>query len=114
MFSLQSLSQAHCQVFSTLSTHKKERLKKMNLNLNSVSFPYTFPADPDWLEAAFKAGHNGDTITRAECQQVSDHDGCKLPRWLMKDLSRRLKRGVYSVPELKLFAVAQTQTPSTI
>lgn len=86
----------------------------MNLNLNSVSFPYTFPADPDWLQAAFKAGHNGDTITRAECQQVSDHDGCKLPRWLMKDLSRRLKRGVYSVPELKLFAVSQTQTPSTI
>lgn len=79
------------------------------MDMTQVSFPYTFPADPKWLDAAFKTGYNGDTIDRVGCQQVADESGSKLPRWLMKDPLRRVARGVYAVPELQLFAAQQKE-----
>ena len=56
----------------------------------------------NYIVAAIEAGFDGhDTLTRADCLLIREKTGEKLPRWLMKDDSRRTGRGGYSFPELK-------------
>lgn len=74
------------------------------VDVNNVSFPYTHQADPDWIAAAYAAGLRGNTISREDAIKVRETTLLKLPRWLMKDPTRRISRGVYACPELELFA----------
>ena len=55
---------------------------------------------PAYIASARQAGYNQDTLTRAECLDIREKTGASLPRWLMKDDSRRVSKGVYSIPEL--------------
>lgn len=68
----------------------------------AASFPYTEDADPDWIKAAKELGLKTPTITRADCMMVREKTGMRLPRWLMRDPSRRLSRGTYACPELTI------------
>lgn len=80
------------------------------MDTTNVSFPFTFSADPIWLAEAFKVVGNTDQVDRVTCQQIADESGMKLPRWLMKDPTRRVARGIYAVPELLLYAAKQKET----
>jgi len=71
---------------------------------NAVSFPYTHPADEEWLRNAVSVGFDCTSISRDACIEIREKTGAKLPRWLMKDPSRRIARGLYACPELHLFA----------
>ena len=56
----------------------------------------------NYIVAAIECGFDGqDTLTRADCLAIRDKTGEKLPRWLMKDDTRRSGRGAYAFPELK-------------
>ncbi len=72
-------------------------------NVNNTSFPYTMSADPIWIAAAQGCGFTGNSLTRDDCIIVREKTGHKLPRWLMKDSSRRIGRGMYACPELEVF-----------
>ena len=63
---------------------------------------------PAYIASARQAGYNQDTLTRAECLDIREKTGASLPRWLMKDDSRRVSKGVYSIPEL----VSDSDTPA--
>jgi hypothetical protein len=57
----------------------------------------------NYIVAAIECGFDGqDSLTRADCLAIREKTGEKLPRWLMKDDSRRTGRGAYSFPELKM------------
>jgi hypothetical protein len=72
----------------------------MDIDQGNISYPYTEKADPNWIAAAIKAGFTGTSLTREQCIIIHRQSGLGLPRWLMKDSSRRLSRGVYACPEL--------------
>ena len=56
----------------------------------------------NYIAAAIEAGFDGcDTLSRQDCLTIRESTGEKLPRWLMKDDTRRAGRGMYSFPELK-------------
>jgi len=66
---------------------------------------FLFTADPKWLELAQEhqiEPTNDGWISRTQCLHLSELSGIKLPRWLMKDPSRRVPnvRGQYLCPEL--------------
>lgn len=82
------------------------------VEIDDVSFPYTMQADAAWVTAAQAAGFTKNTITREECIKVREVSGLRLPRWLMKDPSRRISRGYYACPELT-FGIKQTKTEVT-
>jgi hypothetical protein len=75
---------------------------------NQVVFPYTNKADDEWLAHAFRSGYSGNSLMREDCLNISKKTGCTLPRWLMKDPTRRITRGCYACPELELYAKSQT------
>lgn len=80
--------------------------------LDNVSFPYTNQADDVWIKAAQDCGFCSNTISRDECIKVRELTGQRLPRWLMKDPTRRVARGLYACPELT-FGIKQTKTEVT-
>ena len=53
-----------------------------------------------WVDAAIAAGFTSDIITRKQALKVKQTTGQRLPRWLMKDASRRRGRGAYACPEI--------------
>lgn len=53
-----------------------------------------------WIDAAIASGYTGDLITRNDALKIKRQTGARLPRWLMKDRSRRRGRGAYSCPEI--------------
>jgi hypothetical protein len=53
-----------------------------------------------WVDAAIAAGFTSDIITRKQALKIKQSTGARLPRWLMKDASRRRGRGAYSCPEI--------------
>jgi hypothetical protein len=53
-----------------------------------------------WVDAAIAAGFTSDLISRKQALKVKQATGARLPRWLMKDPSRRRGRGNYSCPEI--------------
>ena len=79
-------------------------MKEESITPTSVSFPYTNPADPAWIAAAVDSGFSGPSLSREDCLRIRDKTGMKLPRWLMKDPTRRINRGLYACPELELAA----------
>ena len=79
------------------------------VDLNNVSFPYTHQADPAWVTAAQNCGFVNNTISREDCIKVREKSGMRLPRWLMKDPTRRVARGLYACPELTL-GIKQTKS----
>jgi len=76
---------------------------------NNVSFPYTHQADPIWIAAAQESGFTSNVISREDCIKVREKSGLRLPRWLMKDPTRRVARGLYACPELT-FGIKQTKS----
>lgn len=76
---------------------------------DNVSFPYTHQADPVWVKAAQDSGFTSNTISREDCIKVREKTGQRLPRWLMKDPTRRVARGLYACPELT-FGIKQTKS----
>ena len=55
----------------------------------------------NYIVAAIECGFDGrDELSRADCLVIREQTGEKLPRWLMKDTTRRTGRGSYSFPEL--------------
>ena len=57
--------------------------------------------DPEYIKAAIACGFGTkDTLTRIDCIVIRTKTGLRLPRWLMKDPTRRRERGVYHCPEL--------------
>lgn len=79
-------------------------MQEQSPTMNQVSFPYTNQADPEWIRAAFNCGFRGSILTRQNCMSVQTQTLLPLPRWLMKDETRRLGRGEYACPELDLYA----------
>ena len=77
----------------------------MNQNANTTQTRERTPVTEriqNYIVAAIECGFDGqDTLTRADCLAIREKTGEKLPRWLMKDDSRRMGRGKYSFPELK-------------
>jgi hypothetical protein len=53
-----------------------------------------------WVDAAIASGVTTDLITRKQALKIKRDTGARLPRWLMKDSSRRRGRGTYSCPEI--------------
>ena len=53
-----------------------------------------------WIDAAIATGFTGDLITRADALKIKRQTGARLPRWLMKDSTRRRGRGTYFCPEI--------------
>lgn len=74
------------------------------METNAVKTQFTCPADPEWIAAAKEFGispFDGGWISRSQCILLRDQKNIPLPRWLMKDLSRRSSgmRGQYFCPE---------------
>ena len=71
-------------------------------NASPTALTYAFKADPAYIKAAIECGFGGKpTLSRAECLAIRAKTGLRLPRWLMKDLTRRVReRGTYYCPEL--------------
>ena len=55
-----------------------------------------------FVDAAIAAGVTSDLITRKQALHIKRSQGVRLPRWLMKDQSRRRGRGTYHCPEIPL------------
>ena len=55
-----------------------------------------------FVDAAIATGITSDLITRKQALHVKRSTGQRLPRWLMKDASRRRGRGTYHCPEIPL------------
>ena len=61
----------------------------------------TIPAaNLKWIDAAIASGCTTDLITRKQALKIKRDTGARLPRWLMKDASRRRGRGTYACPEI--------------
>lgn len=72
-----------------------------NNNTSPTALTYAFKADPAYIKAAIECGFGAKmTLSRAECLAIRAKTGLRLPRWLMKDPTRRQDRGTYYCPEL--------------
>lgn len=72
-----------------------------NNNASPTALTYAFKADPAYIKAAIECGFGAKmTLSRAECLAIRAKTGLRLPRWLMKDPTRRQDRGTYYCPEL--------------
>jgi hypothetical protein len=71
-----------------------------------------------WVDAAIATGVTTDLITRKQALKIKRDTGARLPRWLMKDPSRRRGRGAYSCPEIteriKELEAAKTKQPAAM
>ena len=60
----------------------------------------------NFVACAVDQGYGGrDNLTRKEVYSICEVTGIVYPRWLAKDPSRRLERGIFSFPELKAAGV---------
>jgi hypothetical protein len=55
-----------------------------------------------FLDAAISCGATTDLISRKMLINIRKQTGQRLPRWLMKDASRRRSRGLYYCPEIPI------------
>lgn len=55
-----------------------------------------------FLDAAISCGCTTDLISRKMLINIRKQTGQRLPRWLMKDPSRRRSRGLYYCPEIPI------------
>ena len=55
-----------------------------------------------FLDAAISCGATTDLISRKMLINIRKNTGQRLPRWLMKDASRRRSRGLYYCPEIPI------------
>ena len=71
-----------------------------------------------FVDAAISCGITSDLITRKQALNVKRTTGQRLPRWLMKDTSRRRGRGTYHCPEIPLrileIEAAKVQQPAAM
>ena len=64
----------------------------------------------NFVACAVHCGYaNRDSLTRKEVKSICEVTGIVYPRWLAKDASRRLERGIFSFPELKAAGVTTIQ-----
>ena len=66
----------------------------------------------NFIACAVDCGYsNRDSLTRKEVKSICDQTGIVYPRWLAKELDRRLARGDYSFPELAAAGVSSPTVP---
>lgn len=64
----------------------------------------------NFVDASIELGYGGrDYLTRQETKLISNNSGLPYPRWLAKNIDRRLERGKFSFPEL-----AEANTSTTV
>ena len=60
----------------------------------------------NFIACAVHCGYGGrDNLTRKEVYSICESTGIVYPRWLAKNLDRRLARGIFAFPELKAAGV---------
>jgi len=69
----------------------------------------------NFVAASVECGFAGrDSLTRKELYTVCETTGIVYPRWLAKNVDRRLGRGMYSFPELADAGVTQMEIDDDI
>ena len=69
----------------------------------------------NFVAASVECGFAGrDSLTRKELYTVCETTGIVYPRWLAKNVDRRLGRGMYSFPELASAGVTHLDVDSVI
>ena len=69
----------------------------------------------NFVAASVECGFAGrDSLTRKELYTVCETTGIVYPRWLAKNIDRRLGRGMYSFPELASAGVTQMEVDDDI